>query len=132
MNFDIDKLRCSEQPPYVSKPADANEPQREACCSSPPRLRGKDLAAFASLFKALGDETRLGIVASLLARGDCLCACEIEAQVKDLSQPTISHHLRLLREAGLVLAERRGTWVYYTLNPAARERLAHFVSLLEG
>lgn len=117
----------------MAKPITASDPCRsESCCPSAPRLRGKDLGAFAALFKALGDETRLGIVASLLARGDSLCACEIEAEVKELSQPTISHHLRLLREAGLVLSERRGTWVYYTLNPAARERLARFAKLLEG
>lgn len=117
----------------MPKPAKPSVPQRTAtCCAAPARLGGKDLTAFATLFKALGDETRLGIVGSLLARGDTLCACEIEAQVKDLSQPTISHHLRLLREAGLVVAERRGTWVHYTLNPAARERLARFAKLLES
>lgn len=116
----------------MPKSATASATQRAACCAAPARLRGKDLTDFATLFKALGDETRLGIVGSLLARGDTLCACEIEAQVKDLSQPTISHHLRLLREAGLVVAERRGTWVYYTLDPAVRDRLVQFAKLLEG
>jgi len=117
----------------MSKPANIAEPLRAGpCCSPAPRLRGKDLTAFAALFKALGDETRLGIVGSLLARGDTLCACEIEAQVKDLSQPTISHHLRLLREAGLVVAGRWGTWIYYTVNPRARERLLQFAKLLGG
>lgn len=117
----------------MSKTANTAESFRAgACCSPAPRLRGKDLSAYAAFFKALGDETRLGIVGSLLARGDTLCACEIEAQVKDLSQPTISHHLRLLREAGLVVAERRGTWIYYTLSPRARERLLEFAKVLEG
>jgi ArsR family transcriptional regulator len=88
------------------------------------------VAEYALLFKALGDETRLQILGFLLARQDALCACHIEDHVKELSQPTISHHLRLLREAGLVTAERKGTWVYYAINPAARDRLAQFVALL--
>lgn len=99
-------------------------------CCAPSKLPGKDIAAYASLFKALGDETRLGILAFLLAKKDALCACHIEDYVKALSQPTISHHLRLLREAGLVTAERKGTWVYYSVNKAARDRLAEFVALL--
>ena len=82
------------------------------------------------MFKALGDETRLNILGFLIAKGDSLCACHIEDQVKQLSQPTISHHMRLLREAGLVTAERKGTWVYYAINKAARERLVEFVGLL--
>jgi len=103
-----------------------------ACCSPSAKARPKDLSSYATLFKALGDETRLSILGFLLARGDTLCVCEIEAQVKELSQPTISHHLRLLREAGLVTAERRGTWVYYAVNPAVRPRLVEFAALLAG
>jgi ArsR family transcriptional regulator, arsenate/arsenite/antimonite-responsive transcriptional repressor len=94
------------------------------------KLRGKDLTGYATLFKALGDETRLNILRLLIAKGDGLCACHIEDYVKELSQPTISHHMRLLREAGLVTAERKGTWIYYAINPAARARLAEFVALL--
>jgi ArsR family transcriptional regulator len=86
------------------------------CCLPTAKLRVKDIAAYASMFKALGDETRLGILGYLLTKRDGLCACHIEDFVKDLSQPTISHHLRLLREAGLVTSERRGTWIYYAVN----------------
>lgn len=100
------------------------------CCAGVVKLRAKDVAGYATLFKALGDETRLTILGLLLAKRDALCACHIEDHVKDLSQPTISHHLRLLREAGLVDAERRGTWVYYSISEAARERLGEFVALL--
>ena len=105
------------------------EPQ-PGCCPPTPKLRTKDIAGFATLFKALGDETRLAILGFLLAKGDALCVCHIEDYVKELSQPTISHHLRLLREAGLVVSERRGTWVYYSVNKSIRERLAEFVALL--
>ncbi len=62
---------------------------------------------------ALADSTRLRII-HLLARHESLCVCEIESAF-DLGQPTISHHLRVLREAGIVTAERRGTWAYYSL-----------------
>jgi len=61
---------------------------------------------YAALFKALADETRLDILGFLAAAGDAICVCQIEDHVRLLSQPTISHHLRQLREAGLVTAER--------------------------
>ena len=87
------------------------------CCGPdvPPLDRGaaEDLAGY---FKALGDPTRVAIV-SRLAAGEC-CVCDLNAAF-ELSQPTISHHLRILREAGLVEASRRGTWAYYRLVPEA-------------
>jgi ArsR family transcriptional regulator len=114
------------QPLLVTKSAK----RAAACCVRTTKLQPKDLAAFATLFKALGDETRLRILGFLLAKGDALCVCHIEDHVKELSQPTISHHLRLLREAGLVTAERRGTWVHNSLNKAVRDRLLEFSALL--
>jgi DNA-binding transcriptional ArsR family regulator len=80
------------------------------------------LRRFAPLCKALGDETRLTILELLARRRGDLCVCEIDAHF-DLSQPTISHHLKLLREAGLVRCERRGPWAYYSLDHAAVEAL---------
>lgn len=65
----------------------------------------------AAACKALGDENRLLMLHMILDAGE-LCACEIERHF-DLSQPTISHHLKLLRNARLIAGERRGTWVYY-------------------
>jgi len=75
----------------------------------------------AGVFKALADPTRVAIV-SRLASGEKCCVCDLTA-VFELSQPTISHHLRILRDAGLVEAERRGTFAYYWLVPEAIERL---------
>jgi ArsR family transcriptional regulator len=99
------------------------------CCPPTGRIRPKATRPFAQLFKALGDPTRLEIVGLLAsARGE-LCVCDIEARF-DLSQPTVSHHLRILREAQIVSSERRGTWVYYALEPRARERLRAFDELL--
>jgi ArsR family transcriptional regulator len=105
--------------------------QLTACCSSRARPQAKDLSSFSTLFKALGDETRLAILGFLATAGDALCVCEIEDHVKGLSQPTISHHLRQLREAGLVTPERRGTWVYYAIDKTAHARLATFMALFE-
>src|SRR3954469_11258000 len=69
----------------------------------------------AARFKALADPTRVAIVNSLSA-ADEVCVCNLTAAF-DLSQPTISHHLKVLREAGLVESTRRGTWMYYRLVP---------------
>jgi ArsR family transcriptional regulator len=73
------------------------------------------------LLTALADPVRLSIVRQLSACDAC-CVCDLDA-CGDVSQPTVSHHLRILREAGLVRAERRGTWMWYSLEPAAVERL---------
>jgi ArsR family transcriptional regulator len=70
------------------------------------------------------------MVGLLAAQGKELCVCELESHF-DLSQPTVSHHLRILREAGIVSAERRGTWVYYSLEPGVREKLHAFEQLLD-
>lgn len=101
----------------------------EGCCPAPGPLRARDTRGYVQLFKALGDATRLEVVGLLAARGKELCVCELESHFA-LGQPTVSHHLRILREAGIVRAERRGTWVYYALEPALRERLRAFDALL--
>lgn len=88
------------------------------CCSpaAATPLDQADAERLAARFKALADPTRVGIV-NRLAGGEC-CVCDLNAAF-DLSQPTISHHLKLLRDAGLVTAARRGTWAYYRLEPDA-------------
>jgi ArsR family transcriptional regulator, arsenate/arsenite/antimonite-responsive transcriptional repressor len=89
-------------------------------------------AALAQVLKALGDPVRLRLV-SLIGARDCgeVCVCDLTSAF-DLTQPTISHHLRVLREAGLIDSERRGTWVYYRLVPAALERMAAVLSSTAG
>ena len=79
---------------------------------------------FARMFKALGDPVRLRLL-SLVAshEGGEACVCDISMQF-DLSQPTISHHLKVLRETGLLDCERRGTWVYYWVIPEALQQLS--------
>lgn len=104
-----------------------------ACCS--PLVREpltEDWAGdLARMFKALGDPVRLRLL-SLVAshEGGEACVCDI-SDTFDLSQPTISHHLKVLRQAGLLDCERRGTWVYYWVIPAALQQLSA-VLLVEG
>ena len=83
----------------------------------------------ARMFKALADPVRLRLL-SLIAshEGGEACVCDLTGPF-DVSQPTISHHLKVLREAGLVGSERRGTWVYYWVLPAALTKLS---SLLQA
>jgi ArsR family transcriptional regulator len=92
------------------------------CCASDasplPKAAAVELAA---RFRALADPTRVAIV-NCLAGAEELCVCELNASF-DLSQPTVSHHLKILREAGLVEVTRRGTWAYYRLVPEAVEAL---------
>ena len=80
-------------------------------------LSANDRSELAARFKALADPTRVAIVNRLASTDEC-CVCDLTGAF-ELSQPTISHHLRLLREAGLVEASRRGTWAYYRLIPEA-------------
>jgi ArsR family transcriptional regulator, arsenate/arsenite/antimonite-responsive transcriptional repressor len=94
------------------------------CCG--PSTEPLDLHAsetVAARFRALADPTRVAIVNRLASTEEC-CVCDLNAAF-DLSQPTISHHLRVLRDAGLVEASRRGTWSYYRLVPAAVRELRH-------
>jgi ArsR family transcriptional regulator len=85
--------------------------------------------AFAPKFKALGDPVRLRLLSMIASAGDGeVCVCDLTGSF-DLTGPTISHHLKVLREAGLVECDRRGTWVYYRLVPDA---LALCAGLLDG
>ncbi|MFD7991761.1 ArsR/SmtB family transcription factor [Streptomyces mexicanus] len=86
----------------------------------------------AKVFKALGDPVRLRLLSLIASRaGGEVCVCDLTPAF-DLSQPTISHHLKLLRQAGLVDCERRGTWVYYWLVPETTDRLAAILTRPAG
>jgi len=80
-----------------------------------------DITTTAERFRALADPTRLEIVNRLACCDEC-CVCDLNAAF-DLAQPTISHHLKVLRDAGLVSATRRGTWAYYRLEQDAVDEL---------
>jgi len=110
----------------------ADRPQAAAeVCSVP--LVGEPLdevtaAGLAQVFRALGDPVRLRLVSLIGAhQGGEMCVCDLTSAF-DLTQPTISHHLRILREAGIIGRQRRGTWVYYRLLPDALGRMAALLS----
>jgi ArsR family transcriptional regulator len=113
----MSNLGLAEAPDAVES---ADVPSGEVCC--PPLLRAElseaDAELMAARFKALGDPVRLRLFSKIASYGPGeACVCDIDDV--GVSQPTVSHHLRKLREAGLVTAERRGTWVYYRVVPGA-------------
>jgi ArsR family transcriptional regulator len=85
------------------------------------RKRATTLDPDVRLLAALADPTRLAIVRQLAADRET-CACDFTACC-DVRQPTVSHHLRVLREAGIVTSERRGQWIFYRLTPGVADRL---------
>ncbi|MET9908744.1 metalloregulator ArsR/SmtB family transcription factor [Streptomyces sp. NPDC006476] len=105
--------------------------QDAACCAglSAAPLDEDRATDLAKVFKALGDPVRLRLMSMIASRGQGgeVCVCELTPAF-DLSQPTISHHLKLLRQAGLIDCERRGTWVYYWVLPGVLDRLAAFLT----
>lgn len=95
----------------------------DVCAPGTPLMMPESgVAELASRLKVLGDPTRLRIVQILAANGS-VCACDLEAPL-GLSQPTVSHHLRLLAEAGLVERDKRGTWAFYRVASRALEQVA--------
>jgi ArsR family transcriptional regulator len=100
---------------------------RGCCQPVPPPIARSDAQECAAIFRALADATRLQIVHMLAAATEPVCVCDLTAAF-DLGQPTISHHLARLREAGLITSTRRGIWTFHQLNPrmsaAAREVVA--------
>src|ERR1700692_3582909 len=98
-------------------------------CCPPAEVDLHDRTAEAALFKALADPHRLTILATLARAKDEVCVCDFTAGLP-LEQPTVSHHLRWLRDADLVRCHRRGTWVYYRLAPGVMGRLRKAVNAL--
>ncbi len=99
------------------------------CC--PPVVRAELSAQhaerYAAMFKALGDPVRLRLFSKVASHeGGEACVCDISDV--GVSQPTVSHHLKKLKEAGLLTSERRGTWVYYKVAPQAMFALAGILS----
>jgi ArsR family transcriptional regulator len=83
-------------------------------CCKPAQIPRNTFESEAALFKAIADPYRLRMLATLARASEEVCVCDF-TDALPLNQPTVSHHLRILREAGLVTCERRGTWVYYQL-----------------
>jgi ArsR family transcriptional regulator len=104
----------------------------EACCSpiTEASLEPTQAADLARMFKALGDPIRLRLLSRITSAPDGeIFVCDLTGDDFDVSGPTISHHLRVLREAGLIEGERRGTWVYYRPVP---DNLLQLATLLDA
>lgn len=122
--------RCQHRP--VSKsPPELTVLEAVACCSpltSTP-LTAEQSEHIAHLLKALADPVRLRLLSLVASHADReACVCDLN-DAFELSQPTISHHLKVLHEAGLLDRSKRGTWVYYSVRP---EALATLADLLVG
>ena len=103
-------------------------PAGERCCEpvAYPQVERKRAERIAEVAKALGDPIRLQLVDVLRTNAGKVCVCEL-VPLFDVSQPTLSHHLKKLREAGIVDSERRGLWAYYYVKPEAVKELAQWL-----
>ena len=114
--------------------SDSPDSALDCACSPAPdvtlRLSSAEAETLAATLKALGHPVRVQIVALLSRYGGQVCVCDIERQFS-LAQPTISHHLKVLRAAGLLEAEQRGLWVYYRVLPDALLPLRHLLDHLD-
>lgn len=112
--------------PFVSSPEVTSE---ELCCApmTQESLSTPDAEDFARIFAALGDPVRLRLFSFIAAEGEA-CSCNLEGPL-GRSQPTISHHTKILAEAGLITGDKRGRWVWWSVVP---ERLAAARGILEG
>ena len=101
----------------------------EPCCEPVvyPEIERAGAERMAKVSKALGDPIRMQLVDVLRRHAGKVCVCEL-VPLFDLSQPTVSHHLKVLREAGIVGSERRGLWAYYYVQPEALKELSEWLS----
>jgi ArsR family transcriptional regulator, arsenate/arsenite/antimonite-responsive transcriptional repressor len=104
-------------------------PPGERCCEPVvyPDVEREQAVRMAQVAKALGDPVRLQLVDVLRKHAGKVCVCEL-VPLFDLSQPTVSHHLKVLREAGIVGSERVGLWAYYFVIPDALKELSAWLS----
>jgi ArsR family transcriptional regulator, arsenate/arsenite/antimonite-responsive transcriptional repressor len=103
-------------------------PVGEPCCEPVvyPDIEREQAERMSRVAKALGDPIRVQLVDVLRKHAGKVCVCEL-VPLFDLSQPTVSHHLKVLREAGIVGSERSGLWAYYYVEPAALEELSRWL-----
>jgi ArsR family transcriptional regulator len=104
-------------------------PVGEPCCVpvAYPDIEREQAERMGAIAKALGDPIRMQLVDVLRRNAGQVCVCEL-VPLFDLSQPTVSHHLKVLREAGIVGSERRGLWAYYYVNPDALKEFSQWLS----
>ena len=103
-------------------------PAGQPCCEPVvyPDIEREKAERLARVAKALGDPIRMQLVDVLRKHAGKVCVCEL-VPLFELSQPTVSHHLKVLREAGVVGSERRGLWAYYYVEPQALEEIREWL-----
>jgi ArsR family transcriptional regulator len=104
-------------------------PNGQPCCEPVvyPDIEREQAERMGRIAKALGDPIRMQLVDVLRKHAGKVCVCEL-VPLFDLSQPTVSHHLKVLREAGIVGSERQGLWAYYYVNPESLKELSGWLS----
>ena len=117
MSIDLELVPKTKRPP--------GEPRCEPVVY--PDVQGKQASRLAEVAKALGDPVRLQLVDVLRKHAGKVCVCEL-VPLFDIAQPTLSHHLKKLREAGIVDSERQGLWAYYYVIPDALKELSAWLS----
>ena len=128
-DIDVCQYRCMSKSLLELTPS-----QAVACCSPLTRepLSAEQAERIVPLLKALADPVRLRLLSLVASHADGeACVCDLN-DAFDLSQPTISHHLKVLHDAGLLDRDKRGVWVYYRLNTAALGDLAALLGGVAG
>lgn len=118
---------------YTSTYVDMTDLAVIACCTplAAPTLSEDEAGATAAVFRALGDSARVRILNLLATSGEPVCVCELTEPL-GVKQPTVSHHLKKLVDAGLLTREQRGKWAYFSINPEAMARVSAVADLTGG
>jgi ArsR family transcriptional regulator len=130
----IDNCQCLAHTGQVTAPATEQSPPgpplADACCTPllHEAITASQADSLAHMLKALAEPTRLRLVSMIAAHeGGEACVCELTEPL-NLTQPTISHHLKILVDAGILTRDKRGVWAYYTLVPSALDALSAVLS----
>lgn len=126
-------VEITARPPGTALPAVGPALPAVACCAPLARepLTAEDAVGLAGVLKAIADPARLRLLSLVAARDGDACACDLTEPL-GLSQPTVSHHLKTLVEAGLLHREKRGVWAYYSLVPGALDDVARVLTTTAG
>jgi len=118
----------TKTPTIVLEPKQ-KRPAGQPCCEAParPKVSAEQAASLAGIAKALSDPIRVQVVDVLRRNAGRVCVCELQP-LFDISQSTLSHHLKVLRDAGVVDVERQGLWAYYYVRPETVEVLESWLS----
>src|SRR5665811_444792 len=121
--------RCRSMSINMELAPKTKRPPGEPCCEPVvyPDVERQQAERMAKIAKALADPVRLQLVDVLRKHAGKVCVCEL-VPLFDLSQPTVSHHLKVLREAGIVDSERQGLWAYYYVTPDSLKELSAWLS----